>query len=183
MTLTSATQRAPLVTLVNVRSGETLEMQFNPQGLEEKIGANYARQTVPGLSHQVMQFVNTKNITYRTELFFESANSGPSGQARILDARRYLMSVCHPRQAGGAIRTAGAPRLMLVWPGFFSVTCVLIDVTFRYNRMNVANVPCAFIAQTNLENIRDVMVTSEEFRLRGTDAGQGVGGRGGEGAT
>lgn len=176
MSLTSASQRAPFVTLVNVRTNEVLEMQFNPTGLEEKIGATYARQTVPGLSHQVLQFVNTNNNIYRTELFYESANSGPAGQARILDARLFLMSVCSPRRSGGAIRTAGAPRIMLVWPGFFSVTCVLTDATFQYSRMNISNVPCTFIAQITLEEIRDVMVTSEEIRLRGPSAGQGVGG-------
>ena len=176
MSITSASQGAPIVTLVNVRTNEVLEMQFNPTGLEEKIGAAYARQTVPGLSHQVLQFVNTNNTTYRTELFFESANSGPGGQARILDARLFLHSVVHPRRAGGAIRTAGAPRLMLVWPGFFSVTCVLMDATFQYNRLNRNNVPCTFVAQVSLEEIRDVMITSEEIRLRGPSAGQGVGG-------
>lgn len=161
--------RAPLMTLVNIRTNETFEVQFNPTQLEEVVGVNYARQTVPGLSHQVMQFVHTENEKFSFELFFEATRGASSvaQQARIMDARRFLLSLTHPRRLGGLVG-GGAPRALFVWPSFISLSCVVTNLKFSYNRFNLAGAPCQFLATVSLEEIRDVHVTSDVMRAQGT---------------
>lgn len=164
--------RAPHMTLVNIRTNETFEVQFNPTQLEEAVGVSYARQAVPGLSHQVLQFAYTENEKFTFELFFEATRGGNARaqQARIMDARRFLLSLTHPRQLGG-LRSGGPPRTLFIWPTFISLSCVVTTLKFSYNRFNLAGAPCQFLCNVQLEEIRDVHVTSETMRLQGTQRG------------
>jgi len=61
MTLSAALARAPRCLLVNVASGESMECLFNPTQLTEKLQVNWNHLSVPGLSHQVLQFQGTSN--------------------------------------------------------------------------------------------------------------------------
>ena len=56
MALEVAAQTPARMSIANVSSGESIEAQFNPTELEEALEVNWARQTVPGLSHQPLQF-------------------------------------------------------------------------------------------------------------------------------
>jgi len=47
--------------LVNVESAEVITCLFNPTQLSEKVQINWNRVTVPGLSHQLLQFQSTGN--------------------------------------------------------------------------------------------------------------------------
>jgi hypothetical protein len=166
MTFASAMQRAPLVTLINQSTGEVLEVQFNPSELKKVAGANYAKHQVPGLSYEPLQFINTKNTTFQMELFFETSSVGSARESQILDAIKFLDALKTPR-ATGALRSAGAPRTLLVWPNFITLSCVLLDVEYTFNRFNLQNKPCAFLAELKLEQISDVHTTSAVVRVIG----------------
>jgi hypothetical protein len=154
------------MTLVNVRTNEVLEVQFNPSEFSKAIGANYARQPVPGLSYEPLQFAHTRNIVYEMELFYETANVGYDRAAKILSAIRYLDSMTYPRNTGG-LRTGGPPRALFIWPGFITMSCVITDIEYTFNRFNLVNTPCAFLADVTLESISDVHLTSDVVRVIG----------------
>jgi hypothetical protein len=154
--------RPPRMRLVNVRTGVSRKVQFNPTEFEEIIGAEYARQRVPGLSHKVKQFIGTEDRTLPgIELFYENANYPSFSLNPILPTRRFLRSLVHPRRGGGRV-TGGAPRVLFVWPGFLSFTTVITKLSLRYNAFNRMGLPCTMIATVDLEEIRDSIRLMEE---------------------
>jgi hypothetical protein len=150
--------------LSNLRTGVTRNFQFNPTQWEEAIGAEFARQTVPGLSHQVMQFINTRNREVTLDLFFSNANypSGSKGGVNpILSTRRWLRSLVHPRRGGGRV-TGGAPRVLFTWPAFITFTAFIVDLKFTYRRFNWKGEPTQMVVAVSLEEVRDDLRLMEE---------------------
>ena len=49
------------MSIANVSSGASIDAQFNPTEFEEALEVNWARQTVPGLSHQPLQFLGAES--------------------------------------------------------------------------------------------------------------------------
>jgi hypothetical protein len=167
-------KRPPRLRLVNTRTGKTFKMQFNPSELEEAISVNYARQQVPGLGHEVLQFINTANRTFSMELFFENGNFNQKNENApinpILIVRRFLRSLVYPRAVGGLIN-GGAPRVLMVAPKFISISCVVTDLTLTYPRFNIDGAPSAMVAALTIEEIRDITRLSEEVYAPG---GKGI---------
>ena len=155
--------RAPRMTITNTRTGLTRKMQFNPTELQESIGAEFARQTVPGLSHQVLQFTNTRNREVKFELFFDDSNypAAERGKNPILPMRRWLRSLLHPRRGGGRV-TGGSPRVLFTWPGFISFTCFVIDLQFTYAQFNLAGEPSQMRVDVTVEEVRDELRLMED---------------------
>lgn len=175
MSIDVAAQAPARMSIADVSSGESIEAQFNPTEFEEAVEVNWARQTVPGLSHQPMQFVNTGNVKFTLELQFEAQD--PSDIDQILRARRFLQSLCYPRRGAADVVGGGPPRALFVWPTFVSLTCVIASLSFKYSRFNLAGTPVHFTAKVALEEIRDVRLLSEEVLANGTQrsgAGNGA---------
>jgi hypothetical protein len=171
-----AAQTPARMSIANVSSGESIEAQFNPAELEEALEVNWARQTVPGLSHQPLQFVNTGNLKFTLELLFEAQNPA-SDVDRNLRARRFLHSLCYPRRGAADVVGGGPPRVLFVWPTFVSLTCMIASLSFKYSRFNLAGTPIHFTARIALEEIRDVRLLSEDVLANGTQrSGAGNGG-------
>jgi hypothetical protein len=176
MALDVAGQVPARMSIANVSTGDSVEAQFNPTELEEALEVNWARQTVPGLSHQPLQFVNTGNVKFTLELAFE-AQDPTADLDQILHARRFLQSLCYPRRGATSVIGGGPPRVLFVWPSFVSLTCVITTLTFKYSRFNLAGTPIQFTAKLGLEEIRDVRLLSEDVLASGTQrSGAGNGG-------
>jgi hypothetical protein len=167
MALEVAGQRPARMSIANVSTGGSIEAQFNPTEFEEALEVNWARQTVPGLSHQPLQFVNTGNVKFTLELHFEAQE--PTGDLeQILSARRFLQSLCYPRRGAQEVVGGGPPRALFVWPNVISLTCVVTGLSFKYERFNLAGTPVQFTAKASLEEVRDVRLLSEEVLADGT---------------
>lgn len=168
----SILEEAPAkMALVNLSTGERLEAQFNPERLEETLAASYARQKVPGLSHTVKQFINTEDLIETFQLVFSANGLGTAAQASLLDARRFLMALCYPRLATSLVEGGGAPRALFVWPNFISISAVVTQLRFRYERMSKAGPPTIMVVDCTLEEIRDSLLVSEDVRDNGTERG------------
>jgi len=153
--------RPPRLTLVNIATTEHLEAQFNPTELEEALGANFARLTVPGLSHQRKQFINTEDDKFTFSIFNHCIGEGPEGQARMLKTRSWLRALVHPRRTGGD--RDGSPRTLLIWPGFLSIVCRLTSLGFKYTQFNrMTGAPIAYTASLTMEEQRDSFVGMED---------------------
>lgn len=157
------------MSIVNMVTLEQLDAQYNPTELTEKLGAAYSRASVPGMSHEILQFGTTKNATMDFTLFFSSANGGPEQQAHNERARRFLRSTLYPRGGvGGIVSTGGPPPCLLVWPNITRMKCVVTALSFSYQRFNPQLAAVYYSAQVTVESVFDHLVTSEDV-LAGKD--------------
>jgi Contractile injection system tube protein len=171
-----ASQTPARMSIANVSTGESVEAQFNPTEFEEALEVNWARQTVPGLSHQPLQFVNTGNARFTLELHFE-VQDPRTDLAQIHRARRFLQSLCYPRRGATDVVGGGPPRALFIWPNVVSLTSVVTALTFKYSRFNLEGTPVQFTAKVSLEEIRDVRLVSEDVLASGSQrSGVGRGG-------
>ena len=176
MGLEIVSERPARMSIANVSSGESVEAQFNPTEFEEALDVNWTRQTVPGLSHQPLQFVNTNNAKFTLELNFEVLDD-TTDIDQIHYSRRFLQSLCYPQQGAEDIAGGGPPRVLFVWPNVVSLTCVITSLSFKYGRFNVDGMPIQFTSKVALEEIRDVRLLSEDVLSNGTQrscVGQGT---------
>lgn len=167
MGLEAAGQRPARMSIANVATGESVEAQFNPTEFEEALEVNWARQTVPGLSHQPMQFVNTGNARFTLDLNFDARDATTTIED-VLYARRFLQSLCYPRRGAEDVAGGGPPRALFVWPNVVALTCVLTGVSLKYGRFALDGTPTQFTAKVALEEIRDVRLLSEDVLADGT---------------
>lgn len=164
-------QRAPRVLISNLTSNVSFKMQFNPTQLREQLAANYANQQVPGLSQEVMQFVNTRNRTFEFDLYFDVTRvRGESvGYNPLFRTRAELRSLLYPRRAPGLTR-AGPPRAMWDFPGFGRWIGFLTSLGITYLRFNKKGEPCSMTANCTFEEQRDFSVFSEDVWSAGANA-------------
>jgi hypothetical protein len=155
------------MSIANVATGDSVEAQFNPTEFEEALEVNWARQTVPGLSHQPLQFVNTGNAKFTLELNFEALDP-TTDLEQIHFARRFLQSLCYPRRGAEDVAGGGPPRALFVWPNVVSLTCVVTGLSFKYSRFNLDGTPVQFTTKVTLEEVRDVRLLSEDVLADGT---------------
>src|SRR5215217_294400 len=129
-----APARPPRCTLVNLTSNEELRCLANPTELTEKVAVNWNRLTVPGLSHQVLQFGSSGNRQLSgLELFLDRYLAAEEPQAPdILEFRRFLLALTVPPAGAAGAPPAAPPRVLFVWPRLLTMEAVLASVELRY---------------------------------------------------
>src|ERR1700674_4114447 len=175
MGIETAGQTPARMSIANVSSGASIDAQFNPTEFEEALEVNWARQTVPGLSHQPLQFIHTGNTKFTLELNFE-AQDPTTDLDQIQLARRFLQSLCYPRRGAEDVIGGGPPRALFIWPNVISLTCVVTALSFKYGRFNLDGTPVQFTAKVALEEVRDVRLLSEDVLADGTQRSGVAGG-------
>lgn len=174
----SVFKTAPRVRFVNIRSGEGITAQFNPTEFEEGLEAQYNRQQVLGLSHQVLQFIGTGNHHFTMELFWnrgvtpevreeDLANIGISEISELAEAKAFFESLMYPTGGATSITSGAPPRVLVVWPGVLSMTCVLMAMNTTNERFNSRGETVEATMSLQFEEIRDVRITSQEVRQFG----------------
>lgn len=162
-----AQARPPRVSFANLSTGESIEMPFVPEEVTETIAVKWANKEVLGQSHEPKQYQGTGSYQLPGLTFFFRGTS-PEEVDAIHDGRRFLMSCCVPSGFASTVRTGGAARLLMVWPEFISMTFVIDSISNRHIKFNRAGKPVVWYCTLNLSEIRDVRLTSEEVRERGT---------------
>jgi hypothetical protein len=162
-----------IVTLTNLSTGVTLITQFVPAALEAALEVEYARITVPGLSHQPLQFVRTGNLVYTMELYFRATT--PDELASLKIAEKFLHSACYPRGDASSVATGAPARLMFVWPHLVTITAVITGLGFNYSRFSTECHATAFTVRLTLEEILDVRLLAEQVWQLGTRRGSNDG--------
>lgn len=163
-----AGQKPLRMSIRDLNTAEVREVQFNPTTLEEAISVEWARLKPPGLSHEVLQYDHTGNHKIGPiELVFDAL--GPGGSVDILDEwRKFLLSVCYSKKGAQSVREGEATRVLLFWPNFMSMTCVLTSLKIKHQRFNLEARPTYYTATVAIEEIRDVRLFSEDVRTAGT---------------
>lgn len=179
------------MTLTNVETGLALSAQYNPEELDEQLEADYKRLAVQGLSHEPLQYIQTKNLKIEMELGFDETstdliavsipaqpqlgahNPQPEkygAQTTPAYMRRFLQSFMYARKEGGdGILGAGTPRALFTWPGLFSVESKITKLSFKHKRFNLALKNVIFTVKVSLEESRMTRIYSEDLLARGTE--------------
>lgn len=164
---------------VNIRTGEGITAQFNPTTFDELLEVNYNRQQVLGLSHQLLQFLNTGNHQFSFDLFWDRGVTpemreenltlaGVSELAELDEAKKFFESLCYPSKGATTVSSGAPPRVLVVWPGVLSMTCVVTSVATRNEGFNYLGERVRAFMSIEFEEIRDVRITSQEVRQYGT---------------
>lgn len=166
MTIPAAFGRPPRCVLVNVTTGEEMECLFNPTELTDRIQVNYNRQTVPGLSHQVLQYQSTGNrslpgVEFYLDRFFATEQPG---SPEILEFRAFLLSLTVPPEGTSGVLDTAPPRVLVIWPNVLVIETVITEVEFAYRQIGVEGSVLVYTATVSFEQILDARVTSEALR-------------------
>lgn len=161
---------ATFVTLMNIEDGMTLAAQFVPTKLDESVEVEYERLSVPGLSHKPMQFKNTGNLSYDLELYFRALSE--EERLMLLNARKFLHSICYPRQSANEIVTGAPARILFIWPRIVSIVAVVTGVQFSISRVAKTLAAVEMTAKLTLEEVRDTRLLAEDVWRRDTRRGE-----------
>jgi hypothetical protein len=152
--------------LVNVDAAESIDCLFNPTQLSEKVQVNWNRVTVPGLSHQLLQFQSTGNrqlsgVEFYLDRFFSSEQIATPD---ILEFRAFLRALTVPPKGTEGVPATAPPRTLFIWPNVLTIETVLTDLEFQYKQFAADGKVQVYTATVTFEEILDVRVTSEERR-------------------
>ncbi len=158
--------RPPRCVLANVASGESLVCMFNPTSFTEKVQVNWNRVSVPGLSHQLLQFLSTGNrqlpgVEFYVDRFFARAEGDSSD---ILEFRGFLRALTVPPKAAVGVATTAPPRLLFIWPQVITIETVVTDLELAYRQFAADGSVLVYAATVTFEEVLDARVTSEQRR-------------------
>jgi hypothetical protein len=150
MSIAQTTTRPPRCSLANIATGESIECLFNPSQLSEKVQVNWNRLSVPGLSHQVLQYQSTGNrqiggVEFYLDRFFASRQPGDPD---ILQFRSFLRALTVPPAA-----MLAPPRTLIIWPKVITVETVLTDLEFQYRQFGVDSSVLVYTAVCGFEEM------------------------------
>lgn len=166
---TNAGQRPERMSLTNLGSGESLEMQYNPTDVSEDLQAVYQHLTILGQGHEEQQYLNTKNHLVEFDLNFDALTGNGYD---IGYARRFLMSLFYARRDANDIRGGAPPRVLFVWPNFMALQAQIPKLKIKHSRFARTGQSTLYVASIGIEEIRDARLLSEDVLLFGTQRPQ-----------
>lgn len=161
--------RPPRVTL-GALSGfrGAFDAQYNPDSLEETLGAVYAKVKVQGMSHQPMQFEHSENWAASFDLAFDAFSSESYD---INMTRNMLQSWVCPQRGSGSIASGAPTRVLFYWPGLITMSTVIMKLKFKHKRFGWPGLDMAttwFVCSVSLEEIRDTRLFADDVERSGT---------------
>lgn len=112
-----------LCSLVDIDSGETLEILWAPNDVSQEVASEMARPKIPGSSHSPSQFLQTDNqqIPFSLVVDAESYSGDERRRKERVDrARQFLLSLQYPRRSK-RVDGAGKPLVLFVIPNNLTV--------------------------------------------------------------
>jgi len=162
-------QEPPKMSITNiVDPSDTVFAQYNPEEMNESLKPVWENIVIPGLSHQRMNYVSTENYKVRFALRYDATGRSDDFQKEIENVRRFLHDHVHPRSGASTILGGEAPRVLLIWPTLISLQSIIEEAEIALTRFNSQGRLMAMTANITISEIRDVRLTFEEVRLRGT---------------
>jgi hypothetical protein len=132
----------------NVQEGTILKVQFNPRKLPEKLAAVWTAHTVPGMSHQPLQFSHCSNHAVTLELVWVVRTK--ADQDALHNARRFLQSLLVPWRGH-----TSPPRALLVWPNMMDLTVVITEFDGEGSLFDEQLNALVYTAKLSCQEIRD----------------------------
>jgi hypothetical protein len=159
MSISSAVTRPPRCSIANISTGESIECLFNPTQLNEQVKVNWNRLTVPGLSHQVLQYQSTGNrqisgVEFYLDRFFATKQPG---NPDILQFRSFLRALTLP-----PAEMLAPARALIIWPKVLTVETVLTDLEFQYRQFGTDASVLVYTAICTFEEILSLRLSAEQ---------------------
>jgi hypothetical protein len=174
MSIESAARPHVKVTLVNMRTMEEQPVLANPQDLETALEVNWNNLVVPGLSHEILQYRNTSNVSF--PLALECTEFDFSREV-MDDFERFLEACCYPDYGAQGILQGAPPNILIVWPKVLSMTVVIKSFNVKRTQFAADDGRCIrYTANLKVEEKRDGRLGASDVRARGmrrSAAGQG----------
>jgi hypothetical protein len=161
--------------IINTETGDTLEAQFNPDELVETFESKWNNVTIPGLSHELLQFSNSASDKISFKLFFTGMRppgklSYIQGETEVMDAiqyaRRLLKSWTTPTPNAYNVLGSAPPTLSLIWPQTLSFKCIISKVEFKisnWDKSEFERGPSRAEASIEITQINDAHFTSDNI--------------------
>ena len=151
------------MTLTKLRTGRTLEAQFNPPELEASMGAVYQELEVLGWSGKPIQFKHSSNLEMEVSLMFDRLTSGGGGGggAQHESNINFLWSLPLPMR-GDSVSSGGPSDVLFVWPKLYSVVCRVTKVSRKDTRF-------AFDGRSTLATVNLTLTRFSEIRILSED--------------
>jgi hypothetical protein len=129
---------------------------------------------IPGLSHQPMHYILTKNDSLPFKLIFRARpEKGAAERKLLIDKWKSMLAFCYPKRGAVNITDAGPPRILVVWPRLLSMTCVLKKFKTTFKKFNADGEPLFWEVDMSFRAIRDVRITGDEVEAQGLQRSPG----------
>lgn len=158
--------RPPKMYVQDLITLEKIEAQFNPTTLERMITSEYARLTIPGLSHRPMQYNFTDNSKMPIELVYDAQLPGCT-VPQLLHVANFFEAICYTKRGAQNVAGGQPSRVLVKWPAVISLTCVVTSVKLKYERFNKEATPTYLRVTAAFEEIRDTRLFSEDVLTSG----------------
>lgn len=162
----SLATRPPKMFVQNLASLEVIEAQFNPTTLERVIAIEWARLTIPGLSHRPLQYNFTDNSKTQIELVYDAQLPGCT-VPQLRHVANFMESICYTRRGAQNVAGGQPSRVLFKWPDTLALTCVVTNLRLKYERFNKEATPTYLRLTLALEEIRDTRLFSEDVLASG----------------
>lgn len=154
----------------NLETGMSLQSMFLPSELEEALEVFYERASIPGHSHQPLQYKGTGNQAYPITLYWRVR--GEDDVAVLDEARKFLMSLCYPTDAADSVVTGAPARVLFVWPGMVAMKCRITALSFSHFQFAQVGPSTAYTVRVTIEEIPERRMLAEDIRLFGPQRGR-----------
>jgi hypothetical protein len=148
--------------LMNLATLEGFKVQYNPERVKERVGAEWRAVAVPGFSHDKLYFSNTKSHELAWALKFLADNT--ADLTAITDLKRFLLSLVYPVEDG-----TSPPDVLFIWPGTVRMVVVIKMIDIDNEAFNRAGQMTEFTAQIEAIERRTYQLTSADVRRLGSE--------------
>jgi hypothetical protein len=114
--------------LENVKTGQVLRFQYNPEQFNDDIGVEYREIKSPGISYPIYQYVGGETRSIEFTLFLDNMEN-QGGTNKIRETINYLNTFLPP--ANMAVRYYPPPEVIFGF-GWFVKRCILVAMPTRY---------------------------------------------------
>lgn len=156
------------VIIGDLETGESLQALYNPAKVEATIEVNFTRLTIPGLSHQILQFIHTGNLAVSFTLGFDGNSQDDVDAADGQDMRNFLHSLTLQRKSASSVASGSPPRVLLYWPNLYQIVCQLVTMKEIHDFFDPTMAPVIFAVELKVEENRQTRLFSEDVRRSGT---------------
>lgn len=162
--------------LTDIETGESKIVQFNPVEVSVEGDPQYQRLKHPAGSYQRLSFEGRNNDVVSFELVVDALSKSIAGTTFATEFEAFLLSLRHPPDEPDAIATAAPHEVLLTWPGWIAIVCVMTKCKLKARRfatpaVNDQPVPTLVIYDLAFEESRRLSLGAESTRIVGLQRG------------
>lgn len=162
--------------LTDIETGESMAVQFNPVEVSIEGDPQYTRLKHPAGSYQRLSFEGRNNDVVTFELVVDSLSKSIAGTTFASEFEAFLISLRHPPDEPDAIAAAAPHQVLLTWPGWIAMVCVLTKCKEKVRRfapptVSPQPIPTLTIWDLAFEESRRLSLGAESVRTVGWQRG------------